>query len=308
MSWFEETGGDCFLHWIGPPPIGKIVFEKKKGGNVSMSQKGLNGKFVLWGMVLCSLVILWCGSHAAAAEKGSALTRIQRTKIIKVGWATWYPWSYIDPKSGKLSGIGPEVIQRMAQDLGDAKVEWIADNWGTLVAGLQADKFDVTYPLGVTLPRALACDFSEDTMREGMTILIRKADAQRLKTYDDVDKAEIKLATCVGTNSDLYATRRFPKAQLIRLKSSPEAVMALVLGKADASANPDAQIRAAMKEHPNLTYIKGSFALGKNSMAIKQGDQTFLNWINLFIAEMKETGELDRIFEKYGTKREEFLE
>jgi len=273
-----------------------------------MTKKRLIGRITIFSMAFCLFVSLWYGTFAAAAEGESALTRIQRTKVIKVGWATWYPWSYIEPKSQKLIGIGPEVIEKLAESLGNVKIEWVSDNWATLVAGLQAGKFDITYPLGITLPRALACDFTEETMREGMTIMIRKEDAQKFKNYEDIDKPEIKLATTLGTNSDLYATRRFTKPQFVRFKSSPEAVMSVVLKKTDASANPAAQIVAAIKEHPTLMYLKGSFALGKNSMAIKQGDQIFLNWLNLFIAELKETGVLERIFEKYGTKRDVFLD
>jgi ABC-type amino acid transport substrate-binding protein len=62
-----------------------------------------------------------------------------------------------------------------------------------------------------------------------------------------------------------------------------------------------------MKNYPETTVIKGSLALAKNSMCIRQGDQIFLNWLNLFIADMKETGTLDRIFQKYGAKREIFF-
>lgn len=273
-----------------------------------MTKKRLIATLSIFGLAFYLFLNLWCGSSAAAAEEESALARIQRTGTVKVGWATWYPWEYIDEKTGKLAGIGPEVIEKMAVAMGDVKIEWIADNWATLIAGLQAGKFDVTYPLGITLPRALACDFSDDTMREAITLMIRKEDEGKFKTYDDVDQPGIKLATTLGSNGDLYATRRFSKPEFMRIKSSPEGVMAVVLGKADAYSAPLSQILAAMKKHSNLTAMKGSFALGKNAMAIKQGDQIFLNWLNLFIAELKETGELDRIFEKYGTKREVFFE
>jgi cyclohexadienyl dehydratase len=260
-------------------------------------------------ILFCLLLILGSMPLAAmAAERESALMRIQRTGVLRVGWATWFPWSYIDQKTNKLTGIGPDVVEELARALGNVKIEWVADNWATLVAGLQADKFDVTYPLGVTLPRAMACDFTEDTTREGITFLIKKKDSAKFKSFDEVDQPGVKIAVTLGSNGDLYATKFFKKPEIIRLKSSPEGVMAVVLGKADAYSAPASQIVDAMKQHPDVAPVKGSFALGKNAMAIRQGDQVFLNWLNLFIADLKETKALDRILQKYGTKREVFFD
>jgi ABC-type amino acid transport substrate-binding protein len=260
-------------------------------------------------LAICLFLSLWSQpSIVAAAERESALTRIQRTGVIRAGWATWFPWSFVDSKTNKLVGIGPEVMEELANALGNVKIEWIADNWATLVAGLQADKFDVTYPLGVTLPRAMACDFTDDTTREGITFLIKKKDTTKFKSFDDVDQPGVKIAVTLGSNGDLYAAKFFKKPEIVRLKSSPEGVMAVVLGKADAYSAPASQIVDAMKTHKEIAPIKGSFALGKNAMAIRQGDQSFLNWLNLFIADMKETRTLDRILQKYGTKREVFFD
>lgn len=271
-----------------------------------MRRKGLIG-ISIFGLALFLFLILSSGA-SVAAEQESALHRIQRTGVIRVGWALWFPWMVMDEKTKKLTGIGPDVIEELAKALGNVKIEWVADNWATLVAGLQANKFDITYPLGATLPRALAADFSDDTTREAQTFLVKKKDAGRFKSMEDVDQPGVKISATLGSNTELYLTRIFKKPEIIRLKSSPEGLMALVLGKVDAWANTGSAIADAMKAHPDTTPIKGSFALGKNCFAIRQGDQIFLNWLNLFIADMKETGTLDQILKKYGQKREVFFD
>jgi len=273
-----------------------------------MRKKGLPGLVLLLGLILCVFLTLFNGSPATAADQESALHRIQRTGIVRVGYALWFPWTYVDEKTKKISGIGPDVIEELAKALGDVKIEWVADTWGTIVAGIQANKFDVVYPLSVTLTRSLTVAYSDDTMKEAQTFLIRKKDVGKFKTFEDVNQPSVKASVTLGSSSDVALTKVFNKSEIVRFKTSPEALMAMALGKADVYASTGSAIVDALKSHPDLTVMKGSFALNKNSMAIRQGDQTFLNWLNLFIADMKETGTLDRIFKKYGAKREIFFD
>ena len=257
-------------------------------------------------LVLCLCLVLGQVSFATAAERESALHRIQRSGVLRVGWALWFPWTYVDQKTNKIVGMGPDVMEELAKAMG-VKIEWVADSWATLSAGIQADKFDIVYPFTITLPRALAVDYTDDTMRESINFLIMKKDASKFKTPEDVDQPGVKIGATLGSNVEYHVTRLVKKAEIIRLKSQAEGLMSLTLGKVDVLSNAGSGIADAMKNYPTTAVIKGSLALAKNSMCIRQGDQIFLNFLNLFIADMKETGTLDRIFQKYGAKREIFF-
>ncbi|MFC5312751.1 transporter substrate-binding domain-containing protein, partial [Azospirillum rugosum] len=74
---------------------------------------------------------------------------------MRVGWAPWYPYAFKDPQTNKISGLTVDLIQDMAQWL-KVDVQWVEDSWGTMIAGLQANKFDMLMPMAVTLPRAQA--------------------------------------------------------------------------------------------------------------------------------------------------------
>lgn len=272
-----------------------------------MRRENWTGIVSILGLALCLCLILWDGSSASAAERESALHRIQRTGVIRVGWGLWFPWTYVDQKTNKLVGIGPEVMEELAKAMGNVKIEWVADSWPTMAAGIQGDKFDIAYPFTIILSRALVVDYTDDTTRESINFLIMKKDAKRFKTNEDVDQPGVKIGATIGTSVDYHATRLMRKAEIIRLKSPAESLMSLTLGKIDVVVNQGSGIADAMKNYPNTTVIKGSLGLMKNSMCIRQGDQIFLNFLNLFIADLKETGTLDRILQKYGTKREIFF-
>ena len=272
-----------------------------------MRRENWTGIVSILGLALCLCLILWDGSSASAAERESALHRIQKTGVLRVGWALWFPWTYVDQKANKLVGIGPDVMEELAKALGNVKIEWITDSWATLAAGIQANKFDVVYPFTITLPRATAVEYTDDTMRESINFLVLKKNAAKFKTVSDVDQPAVKVGATLGSNVEYHVTRLCKKPEIIRLKSQAEGLMSLTLEKIDVLLNNGSGIADAMKNYPETTVIKGSLALAKNSMCIRQGDQIFLNWLNLFIADMKETGTLDRIFQKYGAKREIFF-
>jgi ABC-type amino acid transport substrate-binding protein len=272
-----------------------------------MKRKGLFEAATIFGLIICLFFCVWGGSFAAAQEE-SALQRIKRTGVIRVGWALFFPWMRLDEKTNKVVGMSADLYEELARALGNVKIEWVADNWVTIPSGLQANKFDIICPLGITFERAMVVDYTEPLMREAILFLIKKKDATRFKTMEDIDKPGVKVSTTLGTNSDLYLTRLFKKPEIIRFKSVPEGLMAMTLGKADAWASVGSSMVDALKLHPETTVIKGHYGVGKNCMAIKQGDQIFLNWLNLFISDMKETGTLDRIFQKYGSKGEIFFD
>ncbi len=273
-----------------------------------MRRKLLTREILIFSLAICLFLILWDGSFATAAEQESALLRIQRTRVIRVGWALWFPWMVMDDKTKKLTGMGPDIVEELAKALGDVKIEWVADNWATLPAGLQANKFDLTFPLGVTYQRALAVEFTNDMMREAMYFMIKKKDTSKFKSFEDVDQPGVKVCTTLGSYVDTELTPLLKKAEYIRYKSSPEGLMALVVGRSDVWANAASALLDAMKAQPDVTVIKKHWAVGRLCIAVPQGDQVFLNFLNVFVAKMKETGRLEQIYKKYGQKVEIFFD
>jgi polar amino acid transport system substrate-binding protein len=273
-----------------------------------MRRKGLKEVVTIFGLIICLFFILGGGSFVAAQEE-SALHRIKRTGVIRIGWAAHVPWMRLDEKTNKVVGISSDVYEELVRALGNVRMEWVADSWVTIIAGLQSNKFDIVFPLAFSIERALACEYTNDMMREANTFLIKKKDTTKFKTHDDINQPGVKIAVTLGSSSDIYLTKsNIKKPEIVRLKSSPECLMAMTLGKVDAWATNGSALLDASKAHPDTTVVKGSYATGKINMGIKQGDQIFLNWLNLFIGDMMETGALDRIYQKYGTKREIFFD
>lgn len=240
-------------------------------------------------------------SNIAKAQQPSTLQDIKERKELRVGWAVIYPYLYRDPKTNELTGFAVDFMNDMSEAL-KVKVVWVEDSWATMVAGLQSKKFDVTLPaMGVTLPRAEVVTFTNPVCRLPVGIIIRKKDVEKYPNLAALDQPDKKISVSLGSSSDLFATRKFTQAQIVRLKAGPDSIAQLLAGKVDAWADPSDASGRLEKEHPELTALNGA-AVGSApmAMALRQGDFVFREWLNLFIAEEKRTGVLKKLIDKHG--------
>ena len=236
---------------------------------------------------------------SGALAASAALSRIQQQKTLRVGWAVWHPYVYRDPKTNEVVGIAYDLIEDMAKSMG-VKTAWVEDSWSTLPAGIQANKFEVTNLMAITPPRAEAVGFSEPVTRHGLSLIGAKATVAKNKTWDDWDRPGTKIAVTLGSNTDLFVTERFKKAELVRLKTVPENVLALVSGRVDAYASTIDALKTIQKEHPGMDIAPGSYGGSDVAFGLPKGDQELAGRINEFIRTAKKSGRIKQLLDKYG--------
>jgi ABC-type amino acid transport substrate-binding protein len=236
---------------------------------------------------------------APAQAQSPALERIDKQKTLRVGWAVWHPYVYRDPKSNQVQGISYDLLQEMGKSLG-VKVEWIEDSWATLPAGLQANKFEITNLMAITPPRAEAVGFSEAVTQHGLSLLAPQAEVAKTKGWQDWDKPGVKIVVTLGANSDMFVTEKFKRAEIVRLKSVPENVLALVSGRANAHASTIDALKTIQKEHPTLAIVPGSFGSSEVAFALPKGDAALAKRVNQFVVDAKKSGRINQLLDKYG--------
>jgi ABC-type amino acid transport substrate-binding protein len=235
----------------------------------------------------------------AAGQAPSVLERVQKEHVLRVGWGTWYPYIFKDPKTSKLSGFSYDLIEDLGKSMG-ARVEWIEDSWATMVAGIQARKFDMTNVMAIPPPRAEAVAFSEPVTKHGLSILVTKDKMAGLKSWQDLNKPGVKVAVTLGSNTDFYATKALTSAELIRQRTSPESIMALTTGKVDGYASTVDSLVPYTKEYPNLAVVPGEFGSSEVSFPVPKGDDAMLKVVNEFVQAKKKSGGIKALLDKYG--------
>jgi ABC-type amino acid transport substrate-binding protein len=245
--------------------------------------------------------VAFLGIGLAHAQQQTRLDSVPSSKTLKVGWAAFHPYIFRDPKTNQVTGFSIDLANEMAKALGDGvKVELVEDGWATFAAGLQANKFDVFPGAAISLRRALAVSFSEPYTKQTYSLLAPNAQASSAKSWKDFDKAGNKIATVMGATTDAYLTALVRNAEVVRVKTVPDGMLAVISGRANAYASTTDSLVALRKEQPNLTLVPGAFATSGFALALPRNDPQWTAWVNEFVREMKRTGRITQLIEKYG--------
>jgi len=252
-------------------------------------------------MVLGSLAAWGIGAAAAArAQQGSTMDRIRAQGVVRIGWAIYYPNVFRDPATNELAGVMIDYVALLGRALG-VQVEWIEDNTATLIAGLQANKFDLTSPLGITPPRAAAATFPHPLLREGLALLAVRSRIGERSGWDSYDKPGTKISVTLGSNSDLHVTRLFTQAEIVRVRSESESLAQVLTGRVDAKAIGRSALQFLLKQRSEIAEVPGSqFQATPMSPALRKGDTEFAAWLDDFAAGARRDGSLLAIMAKYG--------
>jgi ABC-type amino acid transport substrate-binding protein len=242
----------------------------------------------------------------AQAQASGKLELIQKAGKVRVGMAPYAPFVSKNPNTNALEGLEVEVAEKLAKEL-NVKVELVEATWPTLFAGLHADKYEIVMSgTKRTLQRALAVNFTEPYVSLTEHALVRTSD--NINSWADLDKEGGTLCSVMGGAAHLGLTQDHPdavkKAKIVPLKELSLCGQALLSGQATAWIEDVVSTSMFAKEHASagLKLFAVPFATqGEgNGYAIAKGDLDFLNWLNIFITKMKNTGEYKRLAAKYG--------
>ena len=113
------------------------------------------------GVLLLAIALLPVPA-AAQTQSPDRLQKILTSGVLRVGTTMDTPvFSMRDPASGRLEGFDMDALVTLGPALG-VKIEYVKMTFGTMLADLAADKFDVAMSgMGRTLERARVATFSK---------------------------------------------------------------------------------------------------------------------------------------------------
>ena len=190
--------------------------------------------------------------HAAAqAPAGSTLERIKRSGVLRVAVIVGQePYFHKDLPTGKWSGACIDMANDIAAKL-SAKVETVESTWGNQILDLQGDKVDLAFAVNPTPERALVIDFSTPILVHSFTVITRKGFAKP-QTWEEINKADVKISVDIGSTHEMIARRYCPKASILGFKTRDEAILAVATGRADCNVSLAVLAVSTLKKNPNL--------------------------------------------------------
>ncbi|MBP2511511.1 MULTISPECIES: transporter substrate-binding domain-containing protein [Agrobacterium] len=190
---------------------------------------------------------------AQAPAAGSTFERIRSSKKLRVaGIVGTEPYYHKDIATGEWSGFCMSMARDLAKSL-EAEVEISETTWGNAVLDLQANKIDIMFGLSPTPSRALVVEFTRPIMQNTFTIIAKPG--LEPKTWEELNKPEIRIAVDIGSTHDLFARRVLPKATLVALKTPDEATLSVQTGRADAVIQVAMLSLVTVKKNANVGKI-----------------------------------------------------
>lgn len=248
---------------------------------------------------------LWFGVDEAKKVVDMSDLTGENGTIRVVTTSTDMPWSYI--KDGKHVGYDIDLVVRFCRDRGYALEIGDVDFAGRIPA-IQSGKYDFTTDMNVTPERMEQVLFSDPTSHGGIVLAVRASDLAapssdaETRAYQSVDELQGKrIGVVTGTIHDSLVEKRLPTAQIVYFNAIADMLDALKAGKIDALVRPLSSAVFIRYEDESVTWLDEhltdadvSFTFPKTEEGKAQNER-----FSDFIRELRSSGELDRLREKW---------
>jgi len=221
-----------------------------------------------------------------------------RGKLI-VGVKTDYPPLGFLDKKGIHKGFDIDIAKALSKELFGNKnpVEFVSVTSENRIPLLTSGKIDlIAATLTITEQREKEVDFSNPYFITAQTILVR-VDSKITKYQDLAGK---RVATIRGSTGDIAIGELVPDANRVQFERNSEALQALKERRVEAFVQDFVLLFSLLQKNRGLkTAGLKPFRPGRYGLAVRKGDQEWLDFINATLTRMKETGEYDKLLVRW---------
>ena len=248
--------------------------------------------FVLFVFCFLSLV------YSAEGIAGTLQDVKRRGKLI-VGVKTDYPpFGFLD-KKGVNRGFDIDIAKALSKELFGNKeaVQFVPVTSENRIALLTSKKVDILVAtFTITEERERQVDFSAPYFVTGQLIMVRGD--SKITKYEDL--AGKKVATIRGSIGDIAIGELVPTAERIKFERNFEALQALKKRRVEAFVEDYVLLFNLVQKNPGLKIASlQPFRPARYGLAVRKGDKEWLDFVNSTLAKMKETGEYEKLLEKW---------
>ena len=237
----------------------------------------------------------------------SDIQTAQAGKLIMGTNAAFPPFEYVTSKGlvGEYDGIDVAIAKKIAEDM---NVELVIEDmeFEGLIASVQTGKVDLVIA-GMTVKpeRQEKVDFSDTYFTAEQSIVVAKDNTDITKA-DDL-KNNKKVGVVLGYTGDSIVTETLQVAEnnILRVSRGIDAVQELKNGKLDAVVIDSATAQAlASKNDLKIVKDEAVFEAEEYAIAVKKGNSGLVQEVNKVLKEMKDSGEIDQLDQKYNSEVE----
>jgi polar amino acid transport system substrate-binding protein len=246
----------------------------------------------------------------------TTLEKARREGVIRVGFANESPFAYATPE-GTLTGESVEVARAIFKKLGIDQMEGVLTEFGSLIPGLQAKRFDaITAGMFILPARCEQVLFANPDYQIIDALIVKKGNPLNLHSFMDiVANPNVKVGTGAGYSSvEQLKAVGVTDDQMVLFPDGPSGIAGLQAGRIDVwtSTAPASQTLQINANDPTLemadpyepAIIDGKPVINYGGVAFRMEDLDLREAYNVELAKLEESGALLEIiseFEGFGT-------
>ncbi|KEF36790.1 amino acid ABC transporter substrate-binding protein, PAAT family [Schinkia azotoformans MEV2011] len=233
--------------------------------------------------------------------KTSLLDEIKDRGVLKVGlMGTYRPYNFLNEKQ-EMDGFDADIAKEVAKRLG-VNVEFIAQEFSGMIAGLQAEKFDVVISqMTITDERKQQMDFSDPYITNQVKVIVHETN-DSIKSVEDFKGKNIGVG--LGTNDETYLrTKLMPEVGEFKIMTYNDVITTLKdldADRIDATINNIYALKPVVEEQGfKIKAVGEAIKSDQAGIATRKGNEELVAELNRILAEMKEDGTYKEIFVKW---------
>jgi polar amino acid transport system substrate-binding protein len=234
------------------------------------------------------------------------MDRINAGETIRIGFANEIPFAYPGDDGSPKGFVNAEVLGVLAK-MGYTNIEPVQTDWGGLIPGLQAGRFDIiTGGMNILKSRCENIAFSDPMARIGDAFIVAAGNPKGLENYVTIKDAGAVMVTGAGySNVEQAKAAGVPEADIMQVPGPTEILAAVKAGRADAGAGTYFTMKQLAASSDGTVDVTDPGAMPEDTMnwagvGFRKEDQDFLDTFNAAQKDYLGSAEMMAAVKDYG--------
>ncbi|HRP77503.1 MAG TPA: transporter substrate-binding domain-containing protein [Aquamicrobium sp.] len=243
---------------------------------------------------------------AGAANAQSLMERAESGEPIRIGFANEIPFAYPGDDGSPMGFVNVMTIAILGK-MGYDKIEPVQTEWGGLIPGLNANRFDiVTGGMNILASRCENIAFSEPIATVGDGFILAPGNPKNIGDYASLVANDAVMVTGAGySNIEAAKAAGVPEANIMQVPGPTEILAAVRAGRADAGAGTYFTMKQLADSSGGAVEASDPNAMPEETfnwagIGFRKADQDFLDKFNEALADYVGSPDMLAAVAEYG--------
>ena len=243
---------------------------------------------------------------AAVANAGPEMDRIKAGEPIRIGFANEIPFAYPGDDGSPKGFVNAHALGVLAK-MGYDNIEPVQTEWGGLIPGLNAGRFDiVTGGMNILASRCENIAFSEPMAKVGDAFIVAPGNPKKIGNYESLAENDAIMVTGAGySNIEAAKAAGVAEDKIMQVPGPTEILAAVRAGRADAGAGTYFTVKQLADSSGGAVEVTDPSAMPEDAVnwagiGFRKDDQDFLAKFNAAQKEYLGSEEMMKAVAEYG--------